>query len=188
MTQIRIKSHAIALIVGGSIYAKAEWQEALSLSHGLERTTFAINDMIAEPIGANYGVTMHPEKLPQWGRERRQISDTPLPCIAHKPARGVVAVLPACGGSSGLFAVHAAREAGATRIVLCGVGMDGDHGHFRRGERWKAANVFWPAWEREFDTLWPYVRSFGGRTADLFGRPSRQWLDSASEGDRTVKG
>lgn len=180
MTQALIKSHAIALIVGGSERALEEYNSALKLTKGHSTTVFAINDMISELLGfsADYGVTMHPEKLPAWQRIRANTGWLPLPIIAHKRARGVVATLPACSGSSGLFAVHAARAGGATRIVLCGVGMDGQDGHFRRHKPWAAAGVYWPAWEREADALRPYVRSFGGRTADLFGRPSRAWLNA----------
>ena len=84
------------------------------------------------------------------------------------------------GGSSGLFAVMIALELGFTKLILCGMPMNGDerlnekdevelgptpYAHYRKG------------WEQRQELLSKHVRSMSGWTRETFGAPTADWLN-----------
>jgi len=84
------------------------------------------------------------------------------------------------GGTSGLFATQIALRLGYEKIILCGIPIDNSrrfydspNHHFKyegisQQEPWQIAN-------RKFDNR---VRSMSGKTAELLGKPDKQWLNS----------
>jgi hypothetical protein len=172
----------VAFIVGGAECALADYAAAFELL-GIEASNdvaaFAVNDMIAAfPRLVDHAVTLHPDKLLGWLRERHNAGREP-PLRVWCNRNGIKRFTdwtPDWGGSAGLFATKIARELDFRRIVLCGVPMTVNGGHFRRRMPWPACGGFRPAWERHAAELRPYVRSMSGWTAELFGMPGRHWL------------
>lgn len=89
------------------------------------------------------------------------------------------------GGSSGLLAVQVAWNMGADRVTLCGVPMTVTP-HFAETEchtptDWRSADSHWRAWKNNQKMLEGRVRSFSGRTRDVFGAPTYEWLAGREE-------
>lgn len=88
-------------------------------------------------------------------------------------------------GSSGLFAVRAAYELGARRVVLAGVPMDA-RAHFvestvhKVGKPWASSASHRRAWtDRKVEPrLRERTRSLSGWTREHFGAPTLRWLTS----------
>jgi hypothetical protein len=80
------------------------------------------------------------------------------------------------GGSSGLIAVKVARQLGCDRIVLAGIPMTAEAGHYDDHDLWAEAEVHRKVWEQQLDELRPLVRSCSGWTQERFGQPTQQWL------------
>jgi SAM-dependent methyltransferase len=177
----------IAVVIGGS---ESVWDDFWSANdfcaqNGLEPEYFATNDMIAQfhkPITA---VTLHPDKLSVW-LPARQNNGFPFPeqvwCHdggdrKQRPNPRVTHRLRDWGGSVGLFGYAVARQKGHDRVILCGVPMTQEAGHFIRKTRWLAQAAFIRAWENRKEEMAPYVRSLsGGRTEEMFGKPTAEWL------------
>ena len=178
----------VAVIVGGADCVLAEYVEAerLCAEAGVDFTTLVINDMIAEfQDHVDHAVTLHPDaRLNQWLDERQKnCLPAPANVWAHRKAdigvNMVTRVCPEWGkGSSGLLAVKIAlQELGCDRIILCGVPMTMEGGHFKRKQPWKAVtNNFRAEWQARQSELAPYVRSWSGWTAELFGVPTLDFV------------
>ena len=82
-------------------------------------------------------------------------------------------------GSSGLFGVKVALDDGHDRVVLAGIPMTRETGHFARGAPWLQFDCFTPAWTQMKPKLIGRVKSFSGFTRDLLGPPTKEWLDGA---------
>jgi hypothetical protein len=146
---------------------------------------FAINDMIARwPERVDYVVTLHPEKLAGWLRQRKKAGyGMHFQTWAHarKPnSLPVDRVTPDWGGSSGLFACKVALEEGFDKIVLAGVPMTVRDKHFVRNKEWSAATGYLAAWKKRHPLLKDNVRSMSGFTRDLLGEPCAVWWDAAA--------
>lgn len=152
------------------------------------RAVFAVNDAAAEypgPLAAF--VTLHPEKLPVW-LERRWALELPAPdeIVAHEAQKGVTRVVDYrwpgmnASGSSGLFAVKVALEAGFDRVVLCGVPMDTSRTRHAMSTFHNDRGSFLDAWKIALPHLRDRVRSFNGWTRDLLGPPTPDWLASVA--------
>lgn len=79
------------------------------------------------------------------------------------------------GGSSGFFATKVAFDDGATHIVLAGIPMTQDGGHIIRPGPWDAGS-YQETWRLIAHRFCGRVRSMGGWTASLFGKPTPEWL------------
>lgn len=148
-------------------------------------TCFLVNDQIAawpdQAPNAAHGVTLHPAKLGDWLRQR---AERQLPALAEvwcwkAEVASITRTIADWGGSSGLLAVRAALAAGHTRIILCGVPMEPDAGHFVRRRRWPHAIGFRRGWIQHRAELAPVLRSSSGWTRELFGAPTAEWLAAA---------
>lgn len=171
----------IAIVVCGGGEPFAEYDRAFAMCHeaGKQHEVFIGNDMIAEfPSYAHHALTLHPDKLSAcWtGPRRTKGFPTPGKIWAHRPFTGVSDWTRDWSGSTGLFAVKVARELGFVHIILCGVHMSCESGHFIRKAPWVAADGFQRGWEARWDQLKPYVRSFGGWTKENLGEPTVEWL------------
>lgn len=181
----------VAIILGGAANVQTEAVRALAMvaEAGSEATFFAINDMIPAFQGPIVAVTLHPTKLPDWLRDREgEGLPPPTQVWSHEQrdrrsglfakAPYVTDVAPDWSGSSGLFAVSVARRLKFEKIILCGVPMDKDAGHFKRQKPWHDVMQFTRAWERYQKEIAPYVRSMSGWTQKMFGNPSVEFITS----------
>lgn len=170
---------AIALIVGG---ADNVWEDAVAaMSLFTPDATFLVKSMIAHwPLSADYGITLHPEWISKWLRERPRLSgrvSDKLEIWAHKRANNLVdKVTDDWQGSSGLLAVKVALEEGFDGIVLAGVPMDAQRNHFVRKVTWSSCQMFRKGWEVHLPTIRDKTRSMSGWTQERLGAPTTEWL------------
>lgn len=170
----------IAAVLGGARGGLAE----LATLRNLARidAVFAVNDAAADFDGELAAfVTLHPEHLPKWLAKRTAPT---LEVVAHDDKPGVTRVADYrwpgmnASGSSGLFAVKVALEAGFDRVVLCGVPMEAMRAHYFDAAPWFEVDSFWDAWSIALPHL-ANVRSMSGRTAQLLGMPTKEFLHPA---------
>lgn len=178
-----------ALLLGG---AKSLWDDLAQLEELVggtwPHTVFAINDSgWAYPHRIHYWVSLHQEKMPGW-MERRRESGFPMDGIEvwggswvtkqdDSKLSWVDHILPVrLVGSSGFHAVEIALHLGHTRVVIAGMPMDFGP-HFDRPGPWDSAMFHRPAWEQSAEHWQNLVRSLSGWTAELLGRPDREWLE-----------
>lgn len=174
----------IAFVIGGGEGVHAECEEATALCRGHLITDFLVNDQIEFWGGGTvaHGVSLHPAKLPGWLARRAAAGRPALVEVwswVLNDRAGVTRAVADWGGSTGLLAVRAALASGFDRVVLCGVPMDADAGHFVRRRRWPHAVGFRRGWLQHRGELAAHVRSCAGWTRDLFGAPSAEWLKTA---------
>jgi len=170
----------IAAVICGGGDPMAEYME---LVYACSRTqkeivTFCGNDQIARfPYHVDHAGTLHPEKLVDWLPARSAAGcDKPDRVWSHRPCNNVTDWTRDWQGSTGLFLVKVARELGHVHVVLCGVPMSVEAGHFIRKTPWGACHGFRRGWTNRLPELMPYVRSYNGWTHSLFGFPDDAWL------------
>ena len=146
----------------------------------------AANDIgVHWPRRLDHLVSLHQEKIQRWRRDRKRagyntdflvwltenkkLSDRVLP-FRHK-------------GSSGMFAPRVAFELNCRGSVLCGIPLD-PIAHFRESAEhkethgWPHANGYLEVWQDCEDELKSWgVRSMSGRTRELLGAPTLEWLE-----------
>jgi hypothetical protein len=134
----------------------------------------------------DHWATMHPELMPRWLKDRRA-KGLPDPGAFWTATRRLLAPadhlqqyrrLHNRGGSSGMLAAFVALEVGAERSVLVGIPMDRSQGHYDNPAPWGEAGSYRRAWYQERENL-RTVRSMSGLTAELLGKPTKEWLDGA---------
>ena len=177
---------SICVILGGAISVWRELHEAERLIGGRPYIVGAVNDSGAVyPGRLDFWATLHPGKMPVWRAARRGlVGDDGGRGYSHIGGigDGVHEIVPRWGGpsgSSGLYAVQIAMERrGATRVILCGVPMDGRPNVHRVEAEWRQAEGYRAAWVRaaDRDEFRAAVRSMSGWTAALLGQPSDEWL------------
>lgn len=175
----------LAVILGG---ARSVWEDLDRLKAlRVPDIVIATNDAGAHYTGeVHHWVSLHFEKMPEWIADRAQRNLPPAHRYwFHEGAGSSRFTLPAphdrlddWGGSSGLFAVRVALTLAASRVVLAGVPMDAEDGHFFDHKRWEFAGRYRQAWTRRQVEIAPFVRSMSGWTAGLLGEPSEAWLNN----------
>lgn len=200
-----------ALCLGG---ADCVWEDVLAWEtlYGKQWDGLIIiaNDSGAHwPREFHHWVSLHANKLKRWHdlRTRQQ-----LPAFTgmtwgkddrrsnpwgtdSRPSSGVLThykLNPWGGGSSGMFALQVAREIGCTRAVLCGIPMTPTP-HFMESDEpfakyWASASGHWKAWLRYRDLMLGWARSMSGRTQELLGTPTLEWLLDESQYSSTLVG
>lgn len=137
---------------------------------------FAVNNIGIDWPHVDVWASLHPEAVENWcglgrGLQLRANAGLNRPeTWAHKPYRGVDRSTPDWGGSSGLFAVKVALEAGFDEIVLAGIPMS-ETPHFYTDRPWNHAPRYRRAWEARIEELRPVLRSMSGWTKEMFGAP-----------------
>lgn len=168
----------IALILGGAPSWQREAAEAAAL---LNRRHFVVAANLA---GIHWRgkldawATEHPEHLAAWRSERSG------PAAGRYFVPGGLALCPWAeraadrwNGSSGLYAAQVALfELGATAIILCGIPMDSEAGHFVNPGAWAGTADYRLGFEAALRECGGRVRSMGGWTSELFGGPSPTWI------------
>lgn len=173
-----------ALILGGGA---GVWDEVLELENNIYRKQWdglvvAANDVGCHwPRDLDHWASLHPDKFQAWEelRARYGFSQT-YEKWGRKARFGGRTVVPWAGGSSGMLAVQVAQTVGALRVVLCGIPMT-ETPHFEESvihddRPWKACAGHWRAWEKHIGKMHGWVRSMSGRTLELLGRPTLEWL------------
>jgi hypothetical protein len=182
------------IVVAGARGALEELKQALDLA-GKGTPVIAVNDVgtvIAEPLRA--WVTLHKDSMPAWldARRRAGLAD-PKDIVFHSEGPGTNEALgnvaptrvidhmfsgQAKLGSSGLFGVKVALVLGFDKVIVCGAPMTREGGHYFSEGSWNDADTYFEAWPPLLPRLKDQVRSMSGRTRELFGEPSKNWLDS----------
>lgn len=173
-------------VLGG---AACVWDdfEALKLLGPIDHIV-AVNHagMFAEHV--DVFATVHPELLAGWINERRRkgLQDPGSVMIprllsdhesqAMNFSRKRIAVGFERGGSSGLFGATTALTLWRDNVVLCGIPMDVESGHFFNCRPWRDAPNYQWAWLKSRSELIPRVRSMSGWTMGWLGRPDTSWV------------
>lgn len=173
----------IAAVLGGAAGGFEELEYLRTLCR--VEAVYAVNDAAADyPGDLAAFVTLHPEKLPHWLSIRARVDNLHKTCevVSHEAKPGVTRVVDyrwpgmQASGSSGLFAVKVALER-FERVVCCGIPMDADRNHYFSAEPWYEVGSFWEAWcEQAYMHIKDRVRSMSGRTAQLLGMPTKEFL------------
>ncbi len=135
-------------------------------------------------------VTLHPEFMDDYRSQRFNLSlhndyeiVSPFPNEVgrhshHKADRRVSYRWPGMtsSASSGIYAAKVALDDGHDRVVLAGIPMRGDDGHFTRGKTWAQVGCFVPGFEMATPHLLGRVRSMSGLTEKRLGYPITEWL------------
>lgn len=98
--------------------------------------------------------------------------------------------------SSGIYGVKVALDDGFDRVVIAGIPMSHEGGHFLpetrnmqgqlRGDRWLQRDAFMPGFEKSVKFMKDKVRSMSGLTMETLGSPTREWLgDPAGDAGAT---
>ncbi|WP_045368402.1 hypothetical protein [Methyloceanibacter caenitepidi] len=128
-------------------------------------------------------VTLHPEWMDDY-RAERSAHGYPVAqrIVAHEKGKGVDVVVahrwPGASRcpSSGGVAVKYALEDGFGKIVMCGIPMDMRMGRIDGREGWPSAQRYLRRFEEALPYMQDKVRSMSGRTKDLLGPPTPEWL------------
>lgn len=174
----------MGIVIGGAEGVFDEYEQAKDLYIRIPFITLVTNSTIENfPDHIDHAVTLHPDvKLTKWLELRARNGLSPPTTIwSHRQGiqnrrrtYDVVKIdrfMSDRGGSVGLLAVDVAIRLGCDRVVLCGVPLTREAGHFKRRRPWLAADKYHRAWLAACPELAPVVRSFSGWTAELFGKP-----------------
>lgn len=139
-------------------------------------------------------VGLHPEFMEKYRAERAALglhSDYetvgPLPNEVgrhghHHVDRRVTYRWPGmnASASSGIYGAKIALDDGHDRVVLAGVPMTQEAGHFTRGKPWAQRACFMIGFDKAVPFLMGKVRSMSGHTQDILGRPDPDWLNGVT--------
>lgn len=169
----------IAVIVGGAdnVHEEVARAREMCAAVGVEPIFVVVNDMIAEFPGACAAATLHTSKLPAWLDQRKERRfPAPLQIWTHVPHTLSTGIALDAGGSGGLFAAEVAMHKLKLKVLLCGVPMTHEGGHFVRKRRWAACHAFRDKWKPKIVELAPHVRSFSGWTMEKLGAPTTEFI------------
>lgn len=170
--------------------AACVWRDAVAALDLFEPDIIAAcNDVGSQwPGRLDIWATLHAEKMGKWQEARRlaglpdaSVSITHLHADRDLPGTfdrfheirwpGMTA-----SGSSGMFALKCAMDAGATRCVLAGIPISANSMHIAHVGPWVDAGAYTNAWEHMAPRLAQSVRSMSGWTRKRLGAPDRDWL------------
>lgn len=152
-------------------------------------------------------VTLHPEVMDAYEAERHSIGLPNGYQIVAPPARElgmhgekgnvtrrVSYLWPDSDGSSsassGIYGAKVALEDGFDRVVLAGIPMTPNAGHFKpdsktvagqkRGKVWNGCDAFEVGFKNAVPHLIGKVKSMSGRTREILGSPNNSWFFDSS--------
>lgn len=185
-----------AIVLGG---AECVWDDVARFEQLYGRRWdgqfIAVNDIGCHwPRQLHHWVSLHPNRFKKWKYLRERTVnvanlDSIPPTTWGRPPRfdeerqyyDRVSYERWMGGSSGLFAVQVAQELRCTRVILCGVPMTVTP-HFIQSQEeghaapWGSADNLWRGWKNHAHLMRGWVRSMSGRTGELLGTPTIDWL------------
>jgi hypothetical protein len=88
--------------------------------------------------------------------------------------------------SSGIYAAKVALDDGHSHVIMCGVPMTQEGGHFARGNPWTQRDCFMEGWKIALPKLRGKVKSFSGITMKELGTPTPEWLAQMRDANELV--
>lgn len=180
------------LIIGR---ARGNWEEVeAAKALGSFDQTICINSAgVDYPEPFDHWVSFHVLNFPAWTEQRAQKGYFPVPNYWSTEFRGSVrSKIPGWdrikyvrveGGASGLIAVMVAlRELRATRVVLAGIPMTPEAGHYNEEGPWRECIHHRGSWQFAEPDMNGIVRSMSGWTQELLGVPTKAWLEQRKYG------
>lgn len=190
----------VAVVVGSADCVFRDLARLTNLNLSEPPAIIACNDagwQYLDPI--DYWVTLHCDKLADWESRRRlhggnseYLLFTAKGFEGRCQRRDIYTVgeemdFRVHGGSSGLTAVHVGLQ---VRDIVIGCGIPMDRRRHRRGVTAEGPfrtedtvadetklRGFWMAWAHAAPLLKHRFRSFSGWTRDIFGEPTRDWIE-----------
>lgn len=162
----------IAIVLGGAPSVWGEAAEAQAFLGNRRHLVAAANLAGIHWAGRLDGLaSLHTDLIGGWIAQRCGNKDVRLFTPDVVPERWP--------GSSGLYAAQIALfEMGASGVILCGVPMDSEAGHFTGRTPWESTTSYRQAFAQTLPEIGGRVRSMSGWTAELFGRPAPAWIDA----------
>lgn len=189
-----------ALIVGRAVGVWEEVEAAKKLG-AYDSVTVIGKAGIDYPEPFDHWVSWHWNLFPHW-QQQRELKGRDLKAKLwsgmsrgnkHNPrrrqAKNSTAEFVICnGGSSGLLAIFVNIHLGATKIVLTGIPMLQDRGHYDEAGPWRDAPNYHTVWQEAAPELQGKVKSMSGWTGGIFGTPTEEWFLSATPTPTTTEG
>jgi hypothetical protein len=185
------KGLAVVMATGRCVWDDLTYKFSVEGNHA---SVIAVNNMILHWKGrVHHGVSMHPEEPGLWRALRRYYQGEESHVHTHgyrkhnktelQEVDYVWDIPRAKGGTSSLLAVYIGLALGFSRIVLCGVPMDGT-GHFYDAPNAEVkvfgSDFLKTEWMRSIrEDFQGRVRSVSGRTKTWLGEPDAAWLKGA---------
>lgn len=174
----------IALCLGGAVSVWSDLEIARDMIGGAPHIVVACNYAGIQYSGRiDAWATLHHEWFNFWREQRAALGrNTDYRSFIHAPLPGVTAEVEPHGwyGSSGLYTAQVAfNQLGATGAILCGVPMDEAQPHIHTPGRWQETSRYKPGFAAA-KAEGANIRSMSGWTADIFGRPTRDWVDACA--------
>lgn len=178
----------LAVVIGG---ANCVWQDVLALyAIATPDIVITVNDATAYyPGHVDAIATLHPRYLDDkhWISSRIERGyNKPERIFSQSRKNHVTDVIADYNwpemtftGSSGLFGVRVALEYYNCSVVCCGVPMTKENNHFFDNNKWGDAVLFADQWDKVLHRLAGRVKSMSGYTADLLGKPTKDWCNAA---------
>ena len=179
------------IILGGS---KSVWKDYLEANNLLnipeDAHIMCINDIATQfkryPI--THAVSLHKEILRAVKPMRTAKSMMEyVHTHCHKPGADIENAwnMKNVGGTSGLFAMKISLLMGYSKIILCGISLDGE-GHYFDPENAnenrttkfndKVSITVWREFKEQSDGNGDKVRVMSGRLTSIYGTPTKEWL------------
>lgn len=175
-----------AICLGG---ASCVWDDLLAFEalygQQWDGLVIAVNDIGCHwPRDLDHWVTLHSDKFGAWLPQRAAYgfsTDYVTWCRWYRPDIDVdYRIKPWGGGSSGMLGAQVGIALGCSHVVLLGIPMTQTPHFAETLERfhsiWIAATAHWRAWTDNRGQFGDHVRSMSGKTRDLFGAPTLEWL------------
>ena len=165
------------LIIGGAhcVFEDIEASQELFLPDEI----IVINDIGMYIEEVDHWVTMHPEKMPIWLKQREDhgFVKPKMWTTPEKVEKGIVDgfSLVNSKGGGGILGVNLAKFLGASKIVLAGIPMT-QNAHFNKGSGWIEATLYRQFWRGE-KSYPKWVKSMSGWTKEFYGLPTKEWLE-----------
>ena len=173
-----------ALIFGR---AKGVWEEVEAAQQlcSYDAITAVGRSGIDYPGPIDHWVTWHSLNFALWVTQRREKGYPDVGKLwsgihrkVKQPATPNLELhhVPCDGGSSGMLAVAVNLSVGATHIVLAGIPMDPERGHYDEDRRWVDGANYLDSWTKFKPQMDGKVKSMSGWTNALLGGPTQEWL------------
>jgi hypothetical protein len=173
----------IALILGGapSVWTELATAKAMLGAGGYVVVAANLAGRDA-PDRIDAWASLHSDLIAGWAADRKGNADFRAFAPTRHPDALAAEIVPErWAGSSGLYAAQVALyEVGASAAILCGVPMDSSAGHFAIPGPWASTTSYRRAFEAALPAIGGRVRSMGGWTSQLFGRPEPEWIEAVS--------